>query len=119
MSQSLKNKRARAFKSQNGKCYYCMIPMWLTEVTDHFFQSRISTKAMSRIRCTAEHVEARCDGGSDAIENLVAACWFCNSTRHRMARPSSSNKYRKHVMSRVKRGKWHPPYIHQLYHSEQ
>jgi 5-methylcytosine-specific restriction endonuclease McrA len=109
MSHSLKIKRTRAFKSKNGKCFYCQIPMWLTNVTDQFFRSRISAKAMSRIRCTAEHLEARCDGGSDSNESLVAACWFCNLTRHRMARPLSPDKYREQVMSRVQKGRWLPP----------
>lgn len=117
MSHPLKYKRARAFKSQNGKCFYCQIPMWLTNVTDQFFRSRISAKAMSHIRCTAEHVKALSDGGSDANDNLVAACRFCNETRHRRARPLSSSEFREFVMSRVRRGKWHPAYCHRLYRS--
>ena len=115
MSQSLKTKRARACKSQNGKCYYCQISMWLPNVTDGLFRSRITAKAKYRIRCTAEHLTARSDGGTGASENLVAACRFCNQTRHRRPRPLSSEKFRERVMSRVRAGKWHPTYFHQLY----
>ncbi len=115
MSQSRITKRARAFRSQKGKCFYCDIPMWYASITGHLFRSRISKKAMSRIRCTAEHLQARSDGGSDATENLVAACHFCNQARHRRASPLGSSEFRKLVMSRVRAGKWHPAYFHQLY----
>lgn len=115
MSQSLVTKRARAFRSQKGKCFYCGIPMWHPSVTDHLFQSIIAEKAMSRIRCTTEHLQARCDGGSDATENLVAACHFCNQARHRRASPLGPIEFRKLVMKRVRAGKWHPAYFHQIY----
>lgn len=115
MSQPLSVKRTRAFKHQNGKCYYCQISMWLPKVTDHLIRSEISTKAMSRIRCTVEHVQARSDGGTDANENLVAACHFCNQTRHRRLQPLSSSEFRRYVRSRVGKGRWHPTYFHRLY----
>ena len=115
MSQSCVTKRARAFKSQNGKCFYCGIPMWLAGITDHFFRGKISEKAMSRIRCTTEHLQARCDGGSNATENLVAACHFCNQARHRRPNPPESGDFQKLVMSRVRIRKWHPDYYHRLY----
>ena len=117
MSQSFKNKRVREFKSQNGRCYYLQIPMWLPNVTEHLFRSGITTKAMSRIHCTVEHMTARSDGGSDASENLVAACRFCNQTRHRQARSFNSKDFWERVMSRVRAGKWHPDYFHTLYRS--
>jgi len=37
----------------------------------------------ARNRRTAEHLEARCEGGADSTDNIVAACRFCNGRRHR------------------------------------
>lgn len=34
-------------------------------------------------KATADHVRARVDGGIDAVDNLVPACWRCNSRRGR------------------------------------
>ena len=115
MSQSLVNKRSRAFTSQKGKCFYCDIPMWNAGHIDHDLWSGITKKALSRVRCTVEHLQASCDGGSDAAENLVAACHFCNQARHRRVNPPGPRKFRKIVVSRVRAGKWHPVYYHKLY----
>lgn len=115
MSQSITTMRARAFKSQNGRCFYCNIPMWLAGVTDSFFRGQISEKAKRRIQCTTEHLRARCDGGSNAAYNLVAACHFCNQARHRRTNPPDPIEFRKLAMTRVLAGKWHPTDYHQLY----
>lgn len=113
MSQSLKSQRAPAFKSQNGKCYYCGIQMWLNDPHDHCLRSGISSKEMPRIRCTVEHLQARTNGGSDAIDNLATACWFYNQARHRRPKPLSSRKFRRLVTSRMLARKWHPAQFHQ------
>jgi len=114
MSCSLKKKRARAFNSQRGKCYYCGVPMWLNDIGCHPLQSRISAAAVKRLRCTAEHLVARTDGGSDANDNIVAACSFCNQARHRRRKPLNPAGFRVLVKCRMRRGKWHPDEVHQL-----
>jgi hypothetical protein len=54
------------------------------------------------------------DGGKDTKENLVAACEFCNQTRHKMRTVLSPTAYRQHVRRRIAAGKWHPPECHHL-----
>jgi hypothetical protein len=75
--------RLLAYRSQNGLCYYCERPMWFADAKD--FRRRYNlTRAEARaLRCTAEHLRARCDGGSDEAANIAAACLHCNQARHR------------------------------------
>ncbi|MFL6605779.1 MAG: HNH endonuclease [Steroidobacteraceae bacterium] len=47
----------------------------------------VSGKRIRQYRCTAEHLKARCDGGTNRPGNVVAACWHCNRTRHRRKNP--------------------------------
>jgi hypothetical protein len=54
-------------------------------------------------RCTAEHLRARCDGGRDTSDNVVAACWICNSRRHRRKVPLPPEEYRAFVRKRLAR----------------
>jgi hypothetical protein len=115
MSQSLKKKRARAYESQAGKCYYCGIQMWPKNPQQSRAVSNQSSKYLMRIRCTAEHIQARSDGGSNATENIVAACWFCNQARHRRKKPKSPSVFAEFVRSRVRLGKWHPAQYQELY----
>ncbi|WP_412550020.1 HNH endonuclease [Sinorhizobium americanum] len=61
-----------------------------------------------RYRCTAEHLHEKCKGGADEERNIVAACDFCNRTRHLAKRPKDAASFAKYVQSRMKRGKWHP-----------
>ncbi|WP_213946981.1 HNH endonuclease [Luteibacter sp. dw_328] len=58
-------------------------------------------------QCTAEHLHARQDGGRDTRTNIVAACWYCITRRHRRKRPLAPHAYRRHVRARVAIGKWH------------
>ncbi|WP_407931797.1 HNH endonuclease [Devosia sediminis] len=55
----------------------------------------------SSARCTAEHLRARCDGGKDVPENVVAACWLCNKRRYRRKVPPAPEDYRKLVRKRL------------------
>jgi hypothetical protein len=57
---------------------------------------------------------ARQDGGSDKCANIVAACHFCNSTRHRMKSPPDPASYRDRVRRKMHAGKWHPGQVRQL-----
>ncbi|WP_368046095.1 HNH endonuclease [Rhizobium sp. CBN3] len=94
MSKHLQKLRTDASLRQKGRCWYCGCKM-------------TTTGATSILRCTAEHLVPRSTGGGDDVANVVAACWFCNQTRHRQRYAPSPEKYRQHVHRRLAKGKWH------------
>lgn len=108
MSNPISKPRLDAFHHQAGLCYYCKSPMWLNAIEDFAITHDISLSAAARFQCTAEHLIARCDGGSNRKNNIVAACRFCNSKRHQRKIPPSPFKYRVQIQRRLKQGKWHP-----------
>ncbi|WP_367648810.1 HNH endonuclease [Ruegeria arenilitoris] len=57
-------------------------------------------------QCTAEHLIAASEGGLLSPENIVAACKFCNQTRHNSKRPLSPENYKKKVLGRLALGRW-------------
>jgi hypothetical protein len=106
--KELHRSRFLAFQSQCGRCYYCRYEMWLTypeELTSVFGYSR---RQALRLKCTAEHLVPRSEGGSDRVSNIVAACLHCNMTRHKRAKPLAPDSYLEIVQSRLERGRWHP-----------
>ena len=93
MSQSIPRLRARAFIAQNTRCYYCDLPMCNDPDARGFSLAYgILGKRLRQYRCTAEHLKARCDGGT--ASNVVAACRHCNLTRHRRRNPPDPNQWR-------------------------
>ena len=80
MSQ-VRKYRDQAFVRQRGCCFYCHRRM-------------LAASSKGPLRCTAEHLVARCEGGLDRGENIAAACWECNNCRHRTRRPLSSEKFK-------------------------
>ncbi|MGO8493618.1 HNH endonuclease [Rhizobium ruizarguesonis] len=80
--------------------------MW--EIDPKIFSTRFQVpgRAVLLFRCTAEHLQARCDGGLDTEENVVAACQYCNRNRHRTKRPKDAASYASFVQSRLERGRW-------------
>jgi len=106
MTTSIQRARTRAAAAQEHHCYYCGSPMWERD-PDSFASLHSLTRSQTLLfRCTAEHLHARSDGGSNVATNLVAACWFCNSRRHYARRPLEPDKYRVHVSERMKHGRW-------------
>lgn len=101
MSNNLARLRLLAFSAQQGLCYYCGHAMWLPT-----FTAEDKTKP-ARYRCTAEHLIAVSDGGRTTQGNIVAACLYCNTTRHRAERPLSPLLYRARVLRRLQLGYWH------------
>ncbi|WP_363312198.1 HNH endonuclease signature motif containing protein [uncultured Devosia sp.] len=85
--------RDQASNNQGGKCWYCGCAM-------------LPASDKSPARCTAEHLRARCDGGKDVLENVVAACWLCNNRRHRRKVPQAPEDYKKLVRKRLSKGRW-------------
>ncbi|WP_369597404.1 HNH endonuclease [Rhodoferax sp. TH121] len=85
--------------------------MWLEEdaevLTDYL---GLEAPQVKLLRCTAEHLHARTDGGTNAGENIAAACYFCNSRRHRQRHDQAPepDDYRARVKARMASGHWHP-----------
>lgn len=64
--------RQRLFNKQNGKCFYCerfviMHPSYLHNTL------------------TRDHMVAKAKGGSRQPENIVGACFLCNSLKKEMS----------------------------------
>lgn len=100
--------RALAFAHQGGRCYYCESPMWTTDPASFAAQYRIATSHTRQFRCTGEHLKERQHGGDDSTANVVAACDYCNRTRHRhrpLNAPSPTD-YKRRVQKGVARGTW-------------
>lgn len=91
---------------QKGRCYYCDLPMWDNSSHLSAGGKKRTASLKPALRCTAEHLLARCDGGKDAAANIVAACMFCNTRRHMRKQPLSPEKYRRHVQKRMSAGSW-------------
>lgn len=107
MKTLIKN-RERAFKAQDGRCYYCKCVMWRANEQEAFSrQHRLTPKQVLALRSTAEHLIARCDGGGDGAGNVVAACQRCNNGRHQRKRAPEPSAFLAFVERRVARGKWH------------
>ena len=108
MSQIIPKNRLRAFSKQKGRCYYCDSPMWLEGRSKFAAMHGITRKLAKSLRCTAEHLLARQDGGTDEMQNIVAACSFCNSMRHRVPNALSPVEYRKEIKLLLRCQVWHP-----------
>ena len=114
MSRKIQKYRLLAFERQNGRCYYCEAPIWLEKIAEFAARFGLSLRQANLFKCTAEHRVARQDGGSDSSENIVAACWFCNSRRHRRKLALSPKAFKKLVSQRMKQLKWHPKQLHHM-----
>lgn len=75
---------------------------------DHFAATHQITPSQARLlKSTAEHLFARSNGGTDMPDNIVAACVYCNMTRHKRKVPMEPDQYRKHVRARLAKDAWH------------
>ncbi|WP_414691743.1 HNH endonuclease [Noviherbaspirillum sp.] len=111
MPNSLRRTRSIAFERQRGRCFYCQAPTWLRAPDQFASTFRLTIRETRQLQATAEHLIARCDGGGNRRDNIVAACVFCNSRRHRRARPLEPEQYRLLVQKRLEKGCWHSPRI--------
>ncbi|WP_424933253.1 HNH endonuclease [Amaricoccus macauensis] len=103
---TLKNIRRKKMIAQRGRCYYCGLAMWEPNAAAGPGKHRKAGPAPNFLRCTAEHLHPRSEGGRNTVDNIVAACWFCNSRRHQRKRPLSPDAYRLHVQRRMAAGRW-------------
>lgn len=114
MSNSISKLRSDAFLRQHGRCFYCTAAMWLGSPDAFARTYRIPLGDAARFRCTAEHLVPRQEGGRNTASNIVAACQFCNATRHRRRKALSPALYRIRVRHRLGMYRWHPGRVHHL-----
>lgn len=111
METRVQNIRKAKFVAQQGRCFYCCQPMWEKNGEQFAMTHGLSMAATHRLRSTAEHLIAQQDGGADTTQNIVAACHFCNRTRHRTPKPKLPIDYAKKVRDQLWKGKWHGIFI--------
>ena len=104
--KALKKLRRMKMLSQGGRCFYCGLPMWDEALYPCLPLSCRSGELPKTLRCTAEHLHPRSEGGANTADNIVAACLFCNNSRHRRKRPLSPEAHRAHVQQRMAAGQW-------------
>ena len=114
MSNALPRHRHQAFIRQACRCYYSSCLMWEDDIETFRKQHGLSKAEAKRVRCTAEHLTAQQDGGTDAAVNIAAACLHCNQTRHKARTPLDPIKYWQRVRKCVRRGEWHQPRVRKL-----
>jgi 5-methylcytosine-specific restriction endonuclease McrA len=103
--------RAQACAAQHGRCFYCHVEM-CTGDPEPFAQSHGISIAQARLlKCTAEHLIARKDGGRNTRENIVAACFTCNNRRHRRKQPLPPELHRARVQHAIARRRWHGDWL--------
>ncbi len=103
----LQTLRTRAAMRQHFRCIYCRLPVWTGDPQPLMRQFQLTPKEARSLQCTAEHLTARCDGGTDSADNIAAACLHCNRTRHLRAKPLDLTAYQALVQRRLGRGGWH------------
>lgn len=105
---SLISSRHRAFVRQMGCCFYCNTPMWESNPQNFISVFKVTSKQAKLLQCTAEHLIPKSIGGKEDLSNIVAACRFCNSTRHKAKHPLDPERYLHKVKLRVSNGGWLP-----------
>jgi len=111
MPSTLARRRSRAFQLQSGHCFYCCCPMWEQSMEVFAATFHLSTRQARHLRCTAEHLHARVDGGGDSQSNIVAACQFCNVQRHRRKAARDAARHKGHVDRLMARKRWHAAWV--------
>lgn len=105
---SILTARLVAFERQGGFCCYCALPMWRDSVLEFAKEHRISVARALMHRCTAEHLTPKSAGGAASIENIAAACSWCNRKRHARPVPLEPIAYFELVQARLCAGRWFP-----------
>lgn len=107
MPTKIAQHRHQSFLEQAHRCYYCGFLMWESDPEVFANTHGISLVQAQRFQCTAEHLEARKDGGSNARFNIVAACLHCNQARHRMKPAPSPDVLRQLISKQLNNKSWH------------
>ena len=98
--------RRLAADRQSHCCYYCGLPMWEREPTAFAHTYQLTGRQARLLKCTAEHLHPRSEGGPDSGPNIVAACLYCNRQRHAVRKPRSASEHKRFVETRMRRGRW-------------
>jgi len=104
--EKLSNIRRAKMRAQEGRCYYCGLPMWDPGLKDAAPAICVTPAMQKYLLCTAEHLHSRSEGGANSASNIVAACWYCNTRRHHRKAPPSPAEHRARVQQRMAKGKW-------------
>ena len=81
--------------------------MWQDNPQQFASDHELTLKQTMLLRCTGEHLTAHSEGGQVSQSNIVAACWYFNSRRHKATKARTPNDYRGHVRRRIAKGRWH------------
>jgi hypothetical protein len=110
MASKLQKLRRQAFRHQQGRCVYFSLHVWEADIDTFVNAHGIRKRVSKHLKCTAEHLRAHQEGGSDVRGNIAAACLWCNQQRHRRqsAPAPAPGNYREWVHARIAQGKWHP-----------
>ncbi len=106
MPTTLIKSRQKAYQSQSGCCIYCFQPMWLKTPEVFANKFKLTERQAKFYQCTAEHLVPRQVGGRDNLNNIAAACKYCNQHRHRLKSVLSPDKYQRYVQTKVNQKKW-------------
>jgi hypothetical protein len=107
MSNKARRLRSAAFEAQSGRCFYCAQPMYLDDPKRFALCFGLTLGHARLFRCTAEHLLPAQNGGPMTAANIVAACLFCNSRRHRRRNVPNPEQYRTFIGKRLAAGRWH------------
>jgi 5-methylcytosine-specific restriction endonuclease McrA len=102
----MKHLREKSALAQSHHCFYCGLPVWEKEPEVFAAMHKLSFSQAMLLRCTAEHLQSRSEGGADISKNIVAACTYCNGHRHKRKTAPAPSVYREFVRRRMQRGKW-------------
>ena len=112
MAKSLSKIRSKALQFQDGRCFYCSVLMWTDDCAAFAKRHGLPPRLAKWLQCTAEHLQARQDGGRDSIRNIAAACRVCNHRRHAQRKTAPTpEEFRALVRKRVSQKAWHPPQV--------
>ena len=106
MANKISRYRNTAAQSQNWRCFYCELPMGGKGSP---YAKAVPSK-MKHLLVTAEHLDARQDGGTDGQGNIVAAHTICNWRRHRRKIPMTPLKFVAYVRLRIEQNRWFGSY---------
>jgi hypothetical protein len=106
MPTTLIKSRQKAYQSQSGCCIYCFKPMWIEESEGFANKFKLTKRQVRFYQCTAEHLLLRQNGGKNGLNNIAAACKYCNQQRHKSKTPLPPIKYQQYVQRKVAQNRW-------------
>ena len=81
----MKSKQQAVWNKTDGRCWYCGKELERSDSYQDF-----------KNRFVPDHMVPKCQGGSNDLDNLVPACWSCNSKKA----GKNVEEYRAHVALR-------------------